>query len=121
MMLDLRRVDLVRAGRYPELLLDHLQEVVLPKVAREHVPDALGPIHIFLVLARRVQLAQLRVLVPLEFFNLVDALDQFFGVHIRKLDSVFVHVLHERDVLPQTLRVVRNKLDLPDEVRFYLL
>ena len=57
----------------------------------------------------------------LEFLNCVNALDQFVCVEVRKLDPIFVHVLHERDILSQTLRMMRNQLDLAYEVRLYLL
>ena len=57
----------------------------------------------------------------LELLNCVNALDQFVCVEVRKLDPIFVHILHERDILPQTLRMMRNQLNLAYEVRLYLL
>ena len=116
-VLDLRSIYLVSSRRDSELFFNDFKEVILTEMLRQHVPDALWSVHLLLMLASRVKLSKLSILVSLQVFNLVHALDQRVCLHFGELDSILVHVFHQGDILPQALRVMRDKLNLANEVR----
>ena len=84
------RKEFVGAGRNLILLLDHLKEVILPKILLKKFPDSQRTIQIQLCRLNALNLHLILHLLSFEFFRLGDQSHKSCGVEIWKFEPIFV-------------------------------